>query len=220
MMTRRVQRGRDAANRLSCANNMKLFSIALHSFGNTNGKLPPYAGLIGSANGSAHFFLLPFIEQDNLSKQANGQSFNVATAVVKTYVCVSEVSVQAGQFPSGHPRGARLARNGTGFGSTNYPVNAAVCDGNRTITGITDGTSNTVGFAERMADCTGPNYPRAGSTPNLGTGSFTYSIWARGMKAVSSTHLTLPTILRVQDTVLIRPADNIGTLLSIALLMH
>lgn len=181
-----VQKVRDAANRMSCSNNLKQLGIALHSFGDTNGKLPPYAGLLGSTNGSAHFFLLPFIEQDNLFKQANGQSFNVATAMVKTFVCPSEAAVQGGQFSSGHPRGARLVRNGVGFGATNYPVNAAVCDGNRTITGVTDGTSNTVAFAERMADCTGPNYPKAGATPNLGTGSFTYSIWARGQKVTAT----------------------------------
>jgi hypothetical protein len=52
--------------------------------------------------------------------------------------------------------------------------------GGRTLIGINDGTSNTVLFAERMAWCMGPNYPTPGGTPNLGTGSFTYSIWARG----------------------------------------
>lgn len=177
-----VQKVREAANRMSCSNNLKQHAIALHSFGDTNGKLPPYAGVIGTMNGSAQYFILPYIEQEAIFKAGNGQSFNVATETVKTFVCPSEVSTTGGRFNNPHPRGARLARNGVAFGITTYPVNASVCDGIRNITGVTDGTSNTVAFAERMADCTGPNYPKAGATPNLGTGSYTYSIWARGMK--------------------------------------
>lgn len=180
-----VQKVREAANRMSCSNNLKQMAIALQSYGDTNGKLPPYAGMVGPVNGSAHFFLLPFVEADSVFKLANGQSFNVASESVKTFYCPSDTSVQSGRYPAGHPRGARLIRGGVGFGATNYAINAAVCDGIRTITGILDGTSNTVGFAERMADCAGPNYPKSGTTPNLGAGSYTYSIWSRGMKVNS-----------------------------------
>jgi hypothetical protein len=44
---------------------------------------------------------------------------------------------------------------------------------------IKDGTSNTVLFGERMAFCSGPNFPLT-SASHLASGSVTWSIWARG----------------------------------------
>ena len=84
----------------------------------------------------------------------------------------------------------RISVNGAPYGATSYVINGQIASGalnnghytrgTRNLIGITDGTSNTVLFAERMAWCMGPDYPKQGVTPNLGTGSFTYSIWARG----------------------------------------
>src|SRR5215471_5910050 len=67
-----VQKVRDAANRMSCANNVKQLALACHNYESTNGTLPAWA--LGSTNQfvSSHFLLLPYIEQDNLYKQANG----------------------------------------------------------------------------------------------------------------------------------------------------
>lgn len=50
----------------------------------------------------------------------------------------------------------------------------------------------------------GPNYPRPGATPNLGTGSFTYSIWARGPR-----HSTIsPWVDGAPTTSTIAPTSN------------
>ena len=77
-----VQKVREAANRMSCGNNLKQLAIAVHSYGDANGSLPH--------NGSRNFTtqaqsccginaprwswisrVLPYIEQEALSKQAN-----------------------------------------------------------------------------------------------------------------------------------------------------
>jgi prepilin-type N-terminal cleavage/methylation domain-containing protein len=80
-----VQRVREAASRLSCANNLKQLGLACHGYDSTNGKLPPgYLGpipneqLYGSNPDQIQHvgllvYLLPFIEQDNISRQLQGQ---------------------------------------------------------------------------------------------------------------------------------------------------
>jgi prepilin-type N-terminal cleavage/methylation domain-containing protein/prepilin-type processing-associated H-X9-DG protein len=62
-----VQKVREAANRMKCANNMKQLGIALHNFHGTHGAFPK-AGKISNEL-SWHVFILPFIEQDALYKQ-------------------------------------------------------------------------------------------------------------------------------------------------------
>ena len=74
-----VQKVREAAARIQCANNLKQIILAAHNYESANGVLPPgYVGpTIGdnnSASGKWYYgpyvgvmvFLLPYIEQDNL----------------------------------------------------------------------------------------------------------------------------------------------------------
>src|SRR5262249_46633405 len=75
-----VQKVREAANRMSCSNNLKQLGLAVHNYQSTFNKLPPgYLRPIpneGSSGGNANVqwigliaFLLPYIEQDNVYKQ-------------------------------------------------------------------------------------------------------------------------------------------------------
>src|SRR5438046_705339 len=67
-----VQKVREAANRTRCQNNLKQIGLALHNCHDTYQVLPPATGFFPKASSPAFgpitFFLLPFIEQDNLYK--------------------------------------------------------------------------------------------------------------------------------------------------------
>jgi prepilin-type N-terminal cleavage/methylation domain-containing protein/prepilin-type processing-associated H-X9-DG protein len=84
-----VQKVREAANRMSCTNNLKQIGLGLHIYHEVNSRFPP-AVLMPYAKedvdpltgGSANpfgpnwaVFLLPYIEQENLYQQANPQSY-------------------------------------------------------------------------------------------------------------------------------------------------
>src|SRR5438477_4077576 len=63
-----VQKVREAANRMSCQNNLKQIALGAHNYESANGSLPPShttdaAGVL--------YRLLPYVEQDNLFKQMN-----------------------------------------------------------------------------------------------------------------------------------------------------
>jgi prepilin-type N-terminal cleavage/methylation domain-containing protein len=73
-----VQKVREAAARMSCANNLKQMGLAIHNYHDTFGALPPYSfdftynpdpnnALGDQRQGhSAQTLILPYIEQDNL----------------------------------------------------------------------------------------------------------------------------------------------------------
>jgi prepilin-type N-terminal cleavage/methylation domain-containing protein len=200
-----VQKVRDAAQRSTCQNNVKQCALAVHNYHDANGLLPPYVGATGSNSintvtggnvlGSAHFFILPFLEQSSVYQQAtvNGvtDSYNVRHTPIKTFTCPADPTQANGQFndldaeiitTSTAATVARMQSGGVYFGVANYAINAQVAAakfapgsaaspwpvaGKNTLQGIPDGCSNTVLFAERMAFCVGGNYPSAGAVPNL-----------------------------------------------------
>ncbi len=72
-----VQKVREAAARIQCANNMKQLGLASHNGNDTLGCLPPsqgwYPGTGPASNagwGSVFFHLLPYLEQGNLYQSA------------------------------------------------------------------------------------------------------------------------------------------------------
>jgi prepilin-type N-terminal cleavage/methylation domain-containing protein/prepilin-type processing-associated H-X9-DG protein len=98
-----VQRVREAANRLSCANNLKQIGLAMHNYENTMDRLPPSRLDVGYATWAV--LILPFIEQDNLYNQwAIGQTYYVQNQTarltpVRIYFCPSRRTA-AGATPS------------------------------------------------------------------------------------------------------------------------
>jgi|SRR5579864_4621077 len=100
-----VQRTREAANRLACANNLKQLGLALLNFHDTYGKFPPgqatgplpEAGITQSGvNHGWAPFILPFIEQQNLADRyrwdlwsADPRNQPVMTTQLSVFQCPS-----------------------------------------------------------------------------------------------------------------------------------
>jgi prepilin-type N-terminal cleavage/methylation domain-containing protein len=92
-----VQKIREAANRMSCGNNLKQINLAAHNYASTYGYLPP--GIVISPTAvntnpqyvsappwagpymGALTFLLPFVEQDNVYSQIDPALFRFDTTM-------------------------------------------------------------------------------------------------------------------------------------------
>jgi Tfp pilus assembly protein PilE len=80
-----VQKVREAANRVKCQSNLKQIGLALHSFHDIYGFLPPGMATEGSNQDCYHTgftYLLPYLEQDNIFRlyQMNVQWYNPANS--------------------------------------------------------------------------------------------------------------------------------------------
>ncbi|MFO0876436.1 MAG: DUF1559 domain-containing protein [Gemmataceae bacterium] len=97
-----VQKVREAAARIQCANNMKQLGLALHNFHDTNQAFPASGWTtVGPGNPAGKYvgwrpLTLPFIEQEGLRQMYDfnlnwweGNNLNAAVYQVKTYVCPS-----------------------------------------------------------------------------------------------------------------------------------
>ncbi|MCI0460786.1 MAG: DUF1559 domain-containing protein [Gemmataceae bacterium] len=94
-----VQKVREAANRISCANNLRQIGLAFHNFENTNSAFPPMYTDRNYTQAPNHFgltFILPYIEQGNLAntidlrKDGYGvENFPAFTRTIRTFFCPS-----------------------------------------------------------------------------------------------------------------------------------
>jgi prepilin-type N-terminal cleavage/methylation domain-containing protein len=172
-----VQKVREAAARTQSSNNLKQMSLALHNMNDTYNALPLPVGSYPRANsqdtflnppativGTVQFFMLPFIEQDNVYKaQAalHPDSWWCGYGI-KTYVSPTDPTAPADGFPDhSNPRaGTSYAPNEAVFASglTIVPGfrNGNVGPTARIPATFVDGTSNTIVFAEKYMIC-GPS---------------------------------------------------------------
>jgi len=159
-----VQAAREAARRSSCGNNLKQIGLALHNFHDAHRKFPPSSNLPSSGLGdgwSIHANLLPQLEQQNVRNLVDlTTSYSSQPLVtqfrVPTYICPSEVNDR--ERPDGalthYPLcyavnlGTWLVYNPT----TKAGGSGVVYPNSRTgMSSVTDGTSNTLAFAEVKA---------------------------------------------------------------------
>jgi prepilin-type N-terminal cleavage/methylation domain-containing protein len=201
-----VQKVRDAANRSQCANNFKQHGLALQNYATSfNGQLPPpnYAQVVNpstgnTAAGSAHYALLPYVEQANLFNQfttdrpdtgyGGAMAYNGGGAVnapVKVYSC-----------PADPTQNNDLANGGTQtgkWGLSSYAFNTVLFAGSfqaagtfnqpppYTVGNIPDGSSNTIGLAEQTG-----GYPGYYTQVNTYGASEAYNVWAWPLNPLNS----------------------------------
>jgi len=171
-----VQKVREAAARTQCANNLKQIGLGLHNYHDARKQFPgAYVNATGKGTVSLFYFLLPFIEQDNIFKLGtmppnpnpyaqpdaywgNFASMQTPAAnIVPVYLCPSDPTNKpeatwqygwvVGNYADnnevfGDPNWAGWANNNSGFNA-------------RMPATFQDGTSNTIGVAERYAKCNG-----------------------------------------------------------------
>jgi len=160
-----VQKVREAANRMSCTNNLKQLAIAMHSYHDANQKFPANQQQIGTnvwESLSATFWILPYIEQDAVFKSVtiptNAPAQGVSTAGAgngtnwsNAYNGAMNVAIKTMVCPSAIP-GPRRGANNRGWDGPGS--NYGWCYGSRVYANW-DGSSN--GFISqtkqnRMAD--------------------------------------------------------------------
>lgn len=166
-----VQKVREAAARMSCTNNLKQISLGTVNCADTHQTvLPPSIGLYpiegasqGNGDGGILLHILPYIEQQNLYNSSlipDGRNGNLPTysewgiagskSNVKSYICPSDPtqSPSLGLYASYGVNGQIFRDVYPGWGPTyaRYPAT------------ITDGTSQTIFYTDKLARCNSGTY--------------------------------------------------------------
>lgn len=185
MLLPAVQRVRESAARTENANNMKQIVLACHSYESAKRVLPPYSSNLyhstwsplpgGGASGSAHFLILPFVEQSSLFESTYGpltygpsytSTYNGSTSTsappvtwpvsghqasrakekLKIYFSKSDPSAKDVDYPTSYMFNANVLNEFSQYGTYIY-------SSSRRLEKIDDGTSNTVMWYEGYSRC-------------------------------------------------------------------
>ena len=164
-----VQKIREAANRMKCSNNLKQIGLALHNHHDTVGTFPPSYRNDTNGTGSLFYFILPYLEADNIFKLGTVQPVNTnpqpdaywgnfadartpSGRIINGYLCPSDPTVDpAATWTNGWVVGC-YADNNEVFDTT---ANGWASGTGVPIARISDGLSNTVGIGEKYARCGG-----------------------------------------------------------------
>lgn len=167
-----VQAARESARRMQCANHLKQLGLATHNFESSFGSLPHGSQTAALWGPSPHAYLLPTLEQKNISDlmdanfahgaSAEGSSgASVAghefgsTVRPKIFHCPSEPNTFKGlvygftNYHTNYGSWVKLQNRWDGPYGTNFvPYGSVPAVGASKLRDITDGTSNTLIYAE------------------------------------------------------------------------
>jgi hypothetical protein len=189
-----VAQFREAAARSRSSNNLKQIVLAIHNYNDANrGKLPPLVDVgVGAPTGAGYnslfFNILPYIEQDNVYRAFNksnpetyyGKS-GVAQIIVNTYISPADDTAMKGTTSAAKAKGPDKEWSGA-YATTSYAANGLIPWNTGGIPrAFTDGTSNTIAFAERPQVC------------KPATGDPVYNLWAYGTYGPSTPAYALAT---------------------------
>ena len=192
-----VQKIREAANRLSCSNNLKQIGLALHNHHDSLGAFPagftafaPPGGDVAPGWGWS-FYILPYLEADNVYRSQADLNLPVIASPLlaqpmKMYLCPSDI--QRAPFQVYGPGGVAITgifaapssyAAFVGGDETEVPTGDSVgqfhgCfyrNSRTTIADIIDGTSHTFLVAERACGITQGTWAGAVSGARMRLGS-------------------------------------------------
>jgi len=172
-----VQKARESGHRAASENNLRQVVLATHLFQDSMGYFPALLGYnnksggAGSGHGYVHYNILPYIENQPLwdlgfwkNGRENQSNQGPHKRIVKSYINPGDPSdvfvgyalPLTGSSAPGYA-GTSYAANGQFFGKTD-PVSYTMQNATyyRLIFSITDGTSNTIMFAESNMTCPKP----------------------------------------------------------------
>jgi prepilin-type N-terminal cleavage/methylation domain-containing protein/prepilin-type processing-associated H-X9-DG protein len=166
-----VQKVREAAARIKCANNMKQLGTACHAYHDVNGQFPPaimmwYAAYGDSTNDSniddPRFgpnwicMILPYIEQGNLYNTGQPQLYTAANNWSQQWRVMRSTQIKVLQCPSDYHTQAPFSLNGGAWERGNYAANAGPCNWYNSVGGQGDWEWSNAWF--RAAPVMGINY--------------------------------------------------------------
>ncbi|MDY3560958.1 DUF1559 domain-containing protein [Gemmata sp. JC673] len=158
-----VQKVREAAARMTCANNLKQIGLAVHGHHDATGRFPrggmhvyplgaPSSGDPSAATPQAReaswswaYFILPYLEQDNLYK--NGDPATVRRTPVKAYYCPQRRAAVAVNGAAKIDYACNAGGSSSGYGTDGVIMKTHY--GTIRMADITDGTSTTVLVGEK-----------------------------------------------------------------------
>jgi prepilin-type N-terminal cleavage/methylation domain-containing protein len=162
-----VQKVREAAARSQSQNNLKQMTLALHNCNDTHKKMPSCCGwfpqqgqynMTPAQHGTLFYFLLPFLEQENVYNTTSDKS-QTSLAIVKIFVAPGDPSMPGNYLADGSRGGTSYAANYFVFGDETGQAGVPPAPGGAARIPVTvpDGTSNTIALGERFAVCKGSN---------------------------------------------------------------
>jgi prepilin-type N-terminal cleavage/methylation domain-containing protein/prepilin-type processing-associated H-X9-DG protein len=134
-----VQKVREAAARIKCANNMKQLGVACHAYHDVNGQFPPailmWYATWGDWNGTSNIedprfgpnwicLILPYIEQGNLYNTGQPQLYTAAQGWSQQWRVMRGTQIKVLQCPSDYHNQPPYSQTGGGWERGNYAANA------------------------------------------------------------------------------------------------